>query len=362
MRMKPVYHPRVSPAAAPAMFAMHPESFAPRPEMPALGLPELTHNLHLLGADYQISGLRQAPPAVLRGSMETLELRPGLVLYRTELQDLCTLRTSNLLHPGLKLCVVVQGSTELSYGSRSFVLGPGAGRAAGALVALAEPDRFARHWQRGRAERKVSLTLMPEWLDANGVDNAAVRAFCGEHLAVAPWQPSARALALADQIGRPPDMDAGLRRLWLESRCLDIVVEALDVIARQPGAVAPCRKGRAGAPQAMDALDARSHRRLRELRDFLDSGAADGLPLAAIARHAGMSAAHLQRHFPKVGGTSVVDYLRQRRLQRARHALERGETDVAGAAVLAGYASPANFATAFRRCFGITPRQARQRL
>lgn len=340
------------------MLDIHPESFALCPEMPVLGLPELTRNLHLLGGDYQVAGMQAAPRAVLRGRMETLELRPGLVLYRTELQDLCTLRTSNLLLPGLKLCMLVQGSSELSYGRRSFVLGPQGGRSAAALVALAEPDRFTRHWQSGRAERKVSLTLMPEWLEANGVAHGAVQAFCRQHLAVAPWQPSARAMALADQIGRPPEMDAGLRRLWLESRCLDIVVEALDVIARQgagsaEGLAAPARHG---------ALDARSHRRLRALRDFLDSGEADALPLAAIARHAGMSAAHLQRHFPKVGGTSVVDYLRQRRLLRARQALERGEADVAGAAALAGYASAANFATAFRRVFGITPRQARQRL
>ncbi len=340
------------------MFAIHPESFALRPEMPVLGLPELTRNLHLLGGDYQVSGMRPAPRKVLRGSMETLELRPGLVLYRTELQDLCTLRTSNLLHPGLKLCVLVQGSTELSYGRRSFVLGPGAGRTAAALVALAEPDRFTRYWQNGRAERKVTLTLMPEWLEANGVANGAVRAFCRQHLAVAPWQPSARAMALADQIGRPPEMDTGLRRLWLESRCLDIVVEALDVISRQGGPM----RAQGGALDAHEALDARSHRRLRELRDFLDSGDADAMPLAAIALHAGMSAAHLQRHFPKVGGTSVVDYLRQRRLLRSRQALERGEADVAGAAALAGYASAANFATAFRRSFGITPRQVRQRV
>ena len=350
--MKPVYHFMLPPARAAAMFDIHPESFALCPDMPVLGLPELTRNLHLLGGDYQVSGPQAAPHGVLRGSMETLELRPGLVLYRTELQDLCTLHTSNLLLPGLKLCMLVQGSSELSYGRRSFVLGPGAGRTAAALVALAEPDRFTRHWQSGRAERKVSLTLMPEWLETNGVANAAVQAFCRQHLAVAPWQPSARAMALADQIGRPPEMDAGLRRLWLESRCLDIVVEALDLIARQGSAT----------PTEPKALDARSHRRLRALRDFLDSGAADAMPLAAIARHAGMSAAHLQRHFPQVGGTSVVDYLRQRRLLRARHALERGEADVAGAAALAGYTSPANFATAFRRSFGITPRQARQRL
>jgi AraC-like DNA-binding protein len=243
--------------------------------------------------------------------------------------------------------VLVQGSSELAYGARGFALGPQAAHGAAVLVNLAEPDRFVRQWRRGRSERKVTLTLRPEWFAAAGLEDAGIDAFRREHLAVAPWRPSARALALAAQLASPPPLPPGLQRLWLESRCLDLAGEALGAVAR------------AAPPAPAAGLDARGLRRLCALRDFLDSGGADGMGLAQIARHAGMSAAHLQRHFPRVGGTSVIDYLRAARLQRAREALERGDADVAAAALLAGYRSPANFATAFRRRFGMTPRQAR---
>lgn len=333
------------------MFAPSPETFAGGPDIapsaPGIRLGDLTRHLHLLGADYQVGGGGDDPSRdVLRGHMHTLRLRPGLVLYRTAVEDLCTMRTSNLLHPGIKLTLLLQGGSELAYGTRSFALGPRQRGGEAAMVSLAEPDRFTRHWHRGRSERKVTLTLMPEWLDASGVGSPALQAFTRQHLAVAPWRPSPRTLAVADQLARPPEMPAALQQLWLESRCLEIAVEALAAVS-----------GR--APEAPAPLDPRNHRRLRELREFLDSGAADGLALADIARHAGMSASHLQRHFPAVGGTGVADYLRGRRLQRARDALERGEADVAAAAHLAGYRSAANFATAFRRQFGVTPRQAR---
>jgi len=340
------------------MFANPPEPFAIHPEAPpadaALDLRALTRNLHLLGADYRVLAPQAAgtEAPVLRGSLDTQELRPGLVLYRTLVQDLCSMRTSNLLHPGLKLCMLLSGRSDLAYGSRRFELGPGAAQGQAVLVNLAEPDRFAREWRQGRSERKVTLTLRPEWLAAAGIEDAAVQRFCSQHLAVAPWRPSARALALADQLTSPPLLAPSLQRLWLESRCLDIVAEALGSVLQPP---APPQRPAQG-------LDARNHRRLLALRDFLDSGAADGLALTAIARRAGMSATHLQRHFPQVAGTSVIGYLRQRRLLRARDALERGEADVAGAAAIAGYTSAANFATAFRRHFGITPRQARQRV
>jgi AraC-like DNA-binding protein len=56
----------------------------------------------------------------------------------------------------------------------------------------------------------------------------------------------------------------------------------------------------------------------------------------------------------------VFEHLRCLRLERARLALERGEVAIAEAAFLAGYASPANFATAFKRRFGLTPTDVRR--
>jgi AraC-like DNA-binding protein len=53
--------------------------------------------------------------------------------------------------------------------------------------------------------------------------------------------------------------------------------------------------------------------------------------------------------------STVVEFLRLRKLERARHALESGEISIGEAAFLAGYATPANFTTAFRRAFGIPP-------
>ena len=69
-----------------------------------------------------------------------------------------------------------------------------------------------------------------------------------------------------------------------------------------------------------------------------------------------------QRQFRAVYGTTVFDHLRDCRLQRARHALEHDGLTVGQAAVLAGYTSAANFATAYRRRFGMPPKLARARI
>ncbi len=68
-----------------------------------------------------------------------------------------------------------------------------------------------------------------------------------------------------------------------------------------------------------------------------------------------MSVTNMQSSFKQAYGMTVMDYIRERRLVAARDALGREGLSIAQAAHLAGYTSPQNFSTAFKRQFGISP-------
>lgn len=317
-------------------------------------VPDIERSLDPMGREY-IVGDRgvTATTDVLRGRMEVLQLQPGMLLYRTDVQDLCSMRTSNLLYPGVKIVIVLAGETELSYGGQRFHLRAGGRARCGAMLALARTDRFMRQWRAGRSERKLVLTLSPQWLAQMGVLQGAMAEFVGRHLSVAPWQPSPRALALAEQLHGGCPLPPSLQCLWYQSRFMDIVAEAVQSVE------AAARPALAG----LRAPGVRQLTRLTALRDWLATPAADGMDLAAIACHAGMSQAHLQRHFPAVaGGQSLGRYLRGQRLARARAALEQGRASVEQAAALAGYRSTTHFAAAFRAAFGIAPSTLKPRM
>ena len=88
-------------------------------------------------------------------------------------------------------------------------------------------------------------------------------------------------------------------------------------------------------------------------------GGADGLSLAQLVRAMGFTATTLQQQFRLAFGKAVFDYLRASRLQRAALALQHDGVSVARAAEIAGYSSQANFSTAFRRHFGLSPKHYR---
>ena len=101
---------------------------------------------------------------------------------------------------------------------------------------------------------------------------------------------------------------------------------------------------------------------MRALHAFLQTDAAMDMSLDALARQAGTNANTLQRHVRAVYGTTVFDFVREHRLQRARHALEQDGLTVGQAALVAGYNSAANFATAYRKRFGLPPKLSRGRI
>jgi len=246
----------------------------------------------------------------------------------------------------------VGGKADVSYDGHRLLLGPrSAAKAGGAVVALTQATPFIRQSRRGDIERSVSLTLSDAWL-AQRLGDAlpSCLAFARRHLSVYPWEASTAAMALVEQMLAPPALEGALWRMYQESRCLALAVEALTSMS-----------GAELTPPG-DGLRQRERARMEQVRDLLESGQADEMSLVQIARHACLSVNTLQRHFRATWGKTVFAYLRDVRLDRARMALERDAISVTQAALIAGYSSPANFATAFRQRYGIPPGQAGRRV
>lgn len=294
---------------------------------------------------------RASEPPVARNLVQTLPMQDGATLHLVDVRD--EQKVDVQLKPGVRIAWVIRGQVEVCYGRSRFALGPAASGGRQPLVnavALAEPDRFMRRAAPGGCEATVSLCLTPEWLDCLGetVPPAALR-FAQTHLRQRQW-PAAPALqTLLHGLLRPPVMTDALHALYLDGAFQVLASQALHALASSDSPTAPARPG-----------SPRRQRQMEQVRELLDSGAADQWRLQDIARHCNMSAATLQRHFQQTFGMGVFEYQRQRRLRQAYLALQNGMA-VAEAAWLAGYAHPANFSVAFRRLFGSSPQQVRNK-
>ena len=320
---------------------------APLPSTTALDLAMLSQRI---GLGHQAESKELAAgAAVLEGSFSLARLREGFFLHCTNITHLHDMTARfPLLKPGIKVLLKLEGNAEVSFGGTPLHLDAGQGAGAtprGAVVTLSQPEDFERRSRAGTHERMVVITLTADWFAAAGLDPEQFK----PHLSIRHWQPSARAIGIAEQLVRPSTFTGPMHALYQESRALELVAEALAQADSQP------RDIPAG-------LHPGEYQRICRLQQLIDSGAANQLDMAAIAQQMGCNPNTLQQQFRLAFGQTIFDYRRERRLQRAAAELQRSGISVARAAEIAGYSSQANFSTAFRRHFGVAPKQVRLKI
>src|SRR4051794_1185505 len=108
------------------------------------------------------------------------------------------------------------------------------------------------------------------------------------------------------------------------------------------------------------------HETIRARRDIWESATAyiaahlvESIDLDDLARASFSSRRQVQRVFAEVGDTTVRAHIHRVRMQAAAEQLAWRHLTVREVAKAVGYSQPAQFAKAFRRCYGVAPSEWR---
>ncbi len=101
------------------------------------------------------------------------------------------------------------------------------------------------------------------------------------------------------------------------------------------------------------------HPAVRAALAYVEAHLREPLSVAALADHVGLSHNHLCRLFRAQLNSTIVAYIRSRRLARAHHLLTRTSLSVKAVAPLVGFRDLQSFNKAFRRAYGVPPSAAR---
>jgi AraC-like DNA-binding protein len=93
----------------------------------------------------------------------------------------------------------------------------------------------------------------------------------------------------------------------------------------------------------------------------MDSFFSAHVRLSEVARQACLSPSHFHRRFREVFRETPNQYLQRKRLEHAGRLLERDDFSVTDVCLETGFESVTSFSGLFRRSFGCSPREYRQR-
>jgi AraC-like DNA-binding protein len=146
----------------------------------------------------------------------------------------------------------------------------------------------------------------------------------------------ARMLELANSLVDHPDPEPALRELHAQAVTLQLLCASLQTAAGQ------------------------ADRRLQEARRYLENHLAPVPTISQVARAVGISQTLLKQRFKSQFGETIYQFSVRCRMERAFQLLQRDCLPIAKTASTVGYNASTAFATAFRRQFGMSPRDVRK--
>lgn len=151
----------------------------------------------------------------------------------------------------------------------------------------------------------------------------------------------------ADCIGKPYSDDELLARLRVHIHCK----QQVDRLHSMLGQRAVARAGEDAFPD--DRLFA-------EALAVLEGRISDPPGIIELAERLGASERKLTEIFRRRVGMTIFDYFSELRLESARRLLETSGMQIQAIASHVGYRNPGDFTRAYRRRYGISPREHRQ--
>jgi len=96
---------------------------------------------------------------------------------------------------------------------------------------------------------------------------------------------------------------------------------------------------------------------LRSVEEALSVSVAEPPSVEELSKIAGVHPTHLLRTFRRYHGTTIANFVRKQRIERARAAVAEGKRPLAMIALDAGFADQSHVTRVFRQAFGETPGQ-----
>ena len=279
-------------------------------------------------------------------------------------------------HEGLYLCLVLEGRLTLSgVDGAGIDLSAGQGGIFRPARTQSAPPTLESYHPQGRL-RCISLHLEGEASQSLQVRRGLANwdaLPCARHSSPLGWTPGRWLHQQLDERVRAPDGE-GVREECetpATPACEGDMLEWQGIALQLLGAALKRRAGEAQEVSAFSAAPAppasplappsRPHgacRHLEAVRQRLAAVPHGAHSLEELARLACMSPSGLRHKFRQAFGQSLGSYQRECRMRCAEQALRRG-VSIQQVAHQVGYAHACNFATAYRRHFGVSPQAAR---
>lgn len=294
------------------------------------------------GDDYEAS--RWLPMSLGRGRTRCLELSSGVWLDLIDKDFSQPWALQVPVHDHLvQFTIMLSGVVD--YDGVYPTLGEGVSYLSGSGLS----PGYVAQYGRSRHIRGINIHLRPDVVESflTGPSSTIGQSLLKTNDWKTAWFPRVTPAiqALAQQMLQCPFYGAA-RRLYLQAKVFELLAVQIDALQADQGEKAPTL---ALKPSTVDCI--------YQARAILTTQIENPPSVTELAQQVGLCDRTLRRGFRKLFGTSVIGYLTQQRLNQAAKLLRQDGYTIAEVANSVGYTHLGHFAAAFRKQFGVRPRE-----
>lgn len=285
---------------------------------------------------------------VMQGSWSYQILSDGLGMHYVDMEEIEDISFSNECPAGIVFNLVYEGKIEFTIGNHHYQQEADKGQPICGCFALNKPEMRTRHTNKGVRVRKINVLAEKKWLFdhcRNEADKKRLNQIFAAHAQLITWQPSNKVNQVVSELIGRQDTQSFTENLQTEALILNLLSLFLDELFEQ--------HKRSKAP--IRIADSSTSHLYRQSKQLLDKHIEAPLSLSEIAEQLNVSVSTLQRRFKEASGMTVAEYTRLQRLNRAKQDLIQGGLSIGEVAYSAGYKHVANFVSAFKREYSVSP-------
>lgn len=271
----------------------------------------------------------------LQGTVITETLPSGMTFHMVDAKAIKDFSFEEELEPNFKIAILFSSTMDMRFGEQKAKLVSRDHHAK--LMNFKEPELCSMRVKKGEQRTALYLSVSPDWFERNDMATKSINYEINKHFSLEDWALPDMYWQQAEHILRynRDDFNCSMAR---QGFAMSLMSNWIETVSKAPSVRVRV-----------------SDKRSSQFEELMRSEEVLTMDLTSICDELGMSTATLQRYSKDRLNMSLSNFLRARRLETARKALRYDGVTIIEAALIAGYNHTSNFATAFKRHFGVSP-------
>lgn len=300
-----------------------------------------------------IKGCSNQNEEVLKGSWVFANRANGLRMHYGTFQSMNDLTVSFELPPGMSFTIVFDGSLNFAIGPYQYTLGEKINPVECSGFSVSQPEIVTRQISKNDYVRKLNLFAEREWLEnycSCKEDYQRLNRAFQEHARAKFWRPSIQLMHAANHVMRLKSNGDLFSSFEQEASALTLLSLMLKDLLK-----------RTDTQQTIEENRQTKNNQADPIINYIDRSHSQLVTLDGLAKKFNISVSTLQRRFKIKHGVTVIDYIRNSKLDEAKRLLVEENLSTGEIAYLAGYKHPSNFLAAFKKRYSISPGEYRRK-